>query len=96
MFNKKRKGFILLNEEAITELLMFKVVVSGGAGVSIEIFSEIPPLSDEPGLAGDVLNLLIAAGESVNGLVWSGPVGLIGFVMFFHTLKLKCCTGDIV
>jgi len=50
---------------------MFKVVVSGGAGVSIEIFSEIPPLSDEPGLAGDVLNLLIAAGESVIGLVWS-------------------------
>jgi len=53
------------------ELFMFKVVVSGGAGVSIEIFSEIPPLSDEPGLAGDVLNLLIAAGESVIGLVWS-------------------------
>ena len=100
MFNKihipKRKGFILTNEEIMTELLMFKVVVSGGAGVSIEIFSEIPPLSDEPGLAGDVLNLLIAAGESVIGLVWSGLVGLIGFVMFFHTLKLKCCTGDIV
>ena len=56
---------------------MFKVVVSGGAGVSIEIFSEIPPLSDEPGLAGDVLNLLIASGESVIGLVWSKMGGLV-------------------
>ena len=66
------------------ELSMFKVVVSGGAGVSIEIFSEIPPLSDEPGLAGDVLNLLIAAGESVIGLVWSKN-GWISFISFSNT-----------
>ena len=39
--------------------------MSGGSGVSIEIFSDIPPLSDEPGLAGDVLNLLIAAGKYI-------------------------------
>ena len=44
-------------------LCMFiKVVISGGSGVTTDLFSDIPPLADEPGLSADVLNLLLAAG----------------------------------
>ena len=39
-----------------------QVVVTGGQGVSPEIFSDIPPLSDNPALAQDVLRLVEACG----------------------------------
>ena len=42
---------------------LIKVVISGGSGVTVDVFSDVPPLSDEPGLAADVLNLLLAAGQ---------------------------------
>ena len=39
-----------------------QVVLSGGDGVTTEIFSDIPPLAGNSGLASDVLHLLTAAG----------------------------------
>ncbi len=39
-----------------------QVVITGGSGLTTAIFSEVPPLSDDPGLAADVLQLLVAAG----------------------------------
>jgi hypothetical protein len=40
-----------------------QVVITGGSGLTTAIFSEVPPLSDDPGLAADVLQLLVAAGK---------------------------------
>ena len=40
-----------------------QVVISGGAGLTAQVFSDVPPLSDAPALANDVLNLLLASGE---------------------------------
>ena len=39
-----------------------QVVLCGGQGVTTDIFSDIPPLAGNPGLANDVLNILSAAG----------------------------------
>jgi hypothetical protein len=38
-------------------------VITGGSGLTTGIFSDVPPLSDDPVLAGDVLQLLVAAGK---------------------------------
>jgi hypothetical protein len=40
-----------------------QVVITGGSCLTTAIFSEVPPLSDDPGLAADVLQLLVAAGK---------------------------------
>ena len=39
-----------------------QVVLCGGQGVTSDIFSDIPPLAGNPGLANDVLSILTAAG----------------------------------
>ncbi len=49
----------------VQEIINFpmQVVITGGSGLTTAIFSEVPPLSDDPGLAADVLQLLVAAGK---------------------------------
>ena len=37
-------------------------MITGGSGLTTGIFSDVPPLSGDPVLAGDVLQLLVAAG----------------------------------
>ena len=59
-------SLLLIRRELVSWLrpveALEQVVVTGGAGVTPEIFSHIPPISDNPLLAQDVLHLLTAAG----------------------------------
>ena len=63
---KTSAAVMMIRREMITWLrpveALEQVVLSGGDGVTTEIFSDIPPLAGNSCLAGDVLHLLTAAG----------------------------------
>jgi hypothetical protein len=52
-----------INGQSPRDNFPVQVVITGGSGLTTAIFSEVPPLSDDPGLAADVLQLLVAAGK---------------------------------
>jgi len=66
-----------------------QVVITGGEGATIDIFSEIPPLADDPSLAGDVLHLLVASGMVANLL---SP----GIRTHFADAVSRLCSPDLV
>jgi len=63
--SKDTTAVMLIRRELITWLrpveALEQVVVTGGIGVTTDIFSDIPPISANPGLASDVLHLLVAS-----------------------------------
>merc|ERR1719150_1865296 len=60
-------SLILIRRELVSWLrpveALEQVVISGGQGFTPDVFRDISPISDDPGLAQDVLHLLMAAGK---------------------------------
>ena len=60
-------SLILIRRELVSWLrpveALEQVVISGGQGFTPDVFRDISPISDDPGLAQDVLHLLVAAGK---------------------------------
>jgi len=79
--SKESSAVMLIRRELITWLrpveALEQVVVTGGIGMTTDIFSDIPPIANNPSLASDVLHLLVAS-SMVGRMLPPGTVNSFG------------------
>ena len=77
--SKDTSSVMLIRRELVSWLrpieALEQVIITGGVGITTDIFSEIRPISDNPGLASDVLHMLVAS-SMVGRMLPQGAIGM--------------------